>query len=69
MLRMLRDLRGDFSSPLEDWGNASRAHWASAAGGIDKQLVGLAKKKSELTPHEAFAERAALGTDNEASLP
>ena len=64
---MLRDLRGEFSSRLEDWGSASQTYWTSAADGVGKKLVGLAKKKSELTPQEAFAERAALGTNTEAS--
>ena len=66
---MLRDLRGDSSSPFGGWGSTSRAHWLnSVSGEVDKKILRLTRRKSDVTRCEELAERAVLSGEKEARL-
>ena len=68
-LNTLRDLRGDFPSPLGGRGDTSKAYWTtSVAGDVDKKVADLAKQKSKVITEEKLAEMAARNTETEARL-
>ena len=69
MLSTFRELLEDYFAPSSGRVNASEGYCSPAgAGNFQKNLVDLAKQKSELSSQEERAQRTALSTGTEARL-